>query len=201
MLFSFESLPALFIHIPKTGGNAIQQAIFKKGLSLDRMTITGHQDGVHRFGVTGKYTISKHMTIRQYYIHQQLHNLKIVTCIRRPLHRLISLYFSPHRLFTMKSNILDFDIDAFRHLVDSTKSCVQYLSISSTESLLLPPELITLRTEFLSFDSKEKLGLEIQDDINHSKNKDLQNSLLFDDRLAQIIKNSHHHLDDIFFFE
>ena len=91
-------------------------------------------------------------------------------------------------MLKVKSKAFHFDIDLFRQLVDSTKSSMQYLSISPTQPSLLPSDLIALRTDFLSLDCKVKLGIDIQENINKSTNKDYQNTLLVDDRVAEILK-------------
>ena len=108
MLFSYNYLPAIFIHIPKTGGNTLSQAIFKRGLSLDKMTISGHQDGINRFGVSGKYTSQKHNTLSEYFEHHELRKLRIFTYARKLVEGLISLYFSPHRFLSSETNKLNF---------------------------------------------------------------------------------------------
>ena len=97
MLFINEGQSSIFIHIPKTGGNTIQKKLFEKNLSLDQMIINDNQDGIDRFEVRGKYTKEKHMKLRDYYKKPELHNWSIFTCVRKPLNRLISLYFSQHR--------------------------------------------------------------------------------------------------------
>ncbi|HIB85004.1 MAG TPA: hypothetical protein EYO59_10545, partial [Chromatiaceae bacterium] len=90
----------LFVHIPKTGGNSIQQVL--KDFSEDDIVCVNHiQDGVERFEVrNSKYNITKHSTYSDYSsiiepdIFSQL--FKVAT-IRNPWDRAISFYFSPHR--------------------------------------------------------------------------------------------------------
>lgn len=90
----------LFIHIPKTAGNAIQQALIP--FSEDTLiTPHAHQDGLHSFGLhSDNLAIKKHSTLAEY--QQQLDEelfsrLFKFTCIRNPWERCISYYFSPHR--------------------------------------------------------------------------------------------------------
>lgn len=51
----------LFIHVPKTGGNSLQNIL--KEYSEDDIVILGkHQDGVERFEVMNKrYSVTKHL--------------------------------------------------------------------------------------------------------------------------------------------
>lgn len=90
----------LFIHIPKTGGNAIQNNL--KEYSEDKVIcLHPNQDGVERFEVTSdQLKIQKHSTLSDY--REQLtpdtfKNLFKFTCVRNPWERVISFYFSPHR--------------------------------------------------------------------------------------------------------
>lgn len=93
----------LFIHIPKTAGNSIQNSL--KDYSEEKIvTIAPHHDGLERFELrSDSYEIHKHSTLRDY--RRQLGNDVIdrlfkFTCVRNPWERLISYYFSPHRGIT-----------------------------------------------------------------------------------------------------
>lgn len=90
----------LFIHIPKTAGNSIQNIL--KNYSEDKIVCLGpHQDGIERFEVRSEsYKIHKHSTLAEY--RDQLpgrvfNDLFKFTCVRNPWERVISFYFSPHR--------------------------------------------------------------------------------------------------------
>lgn len=90
----------LFIHIPKTGGNSIQNVI-KHVSEDDIVTLQPHQDGVERFEVRNKeLDITKHSTLKDYkkqlpsHVFEGLYKFAVV---RNPWDRLISFYFSPHR--------------------------------------------------------------------------------------------------------
>ncbi len=92
----------LFIHVPKTGGNSIQNIL--KDYSEDR--ILGHPDPggnglLQRFQVRNdRYGSSKHSTLSQYRTALEpeiFRGLYRFSVIRNPWDRMISYYFSPHR--------------------------------------------------------------------------------------------------------
>ena len=89
----------IFIHIPKTGGNAIQKALLPFADDL-LTTDNPNQDGIHRFGVSNIYGLKKHATLTEY---KTALDAKLFSsffkfsCIRNPWERAISYYFSPHR--------------------------------------------------------------------------------------------------------
>ncbi|WP_422037590.1 sulfotransferase family 2 domain-containing protein [Roseibium sp.] len=90
----------IFIHVPKTAGNSIQDAL--RDFSEDEIVINSRtQDGIDRFGVKNPnyQNLSKHSRMREYYnaLGKQIENYYIFTSIRNPFDKLVSLYFSPHR--------------------------------------------------------------------------------------------------------
>ena len=104
----------LYVHIPKTAGNAIQNIL--RHYSEDRIVCeTPGQDGVERFQVRNdKYKIEKHSTLKEY--RRELGaaifaKLFKFCCVRNPWERAISFYFSPHR------GEVQWDRDAFKKLV------------------------------------------------------------------------------------
>jgi hypothetical protein len=90
----------LFVHIPKTAGNSIQNVL--RDYSEDKIVcLAPHQDGIERFGVrSDKFNIHKHSTLQDYRselgddIFQRLFKF---TSVRNPWDRMVSYYFSPHR--------------------------------------------------------------------------------------------------------
>ena len=65
------------------------------------------------------------MQLRDYYKNQELHNCSIFTCVRKPLNRLVSAYFSPN-LYSRKDpntnkyvfpKTVEFDIDKFKLII------------------------------------------------------------------------------------
>lgn len=90
----------LFVHIPKTAGNAIQNILVH--YSEDEISCQNpNQDGSERFSiVNSRYKLKKHSPLRQYKseieasIYKGLYKF---ACVRNPWERAISHYFSPHR--------------------------------------------------------------------------------------------------------
>jgi hypothetical protein len=87
----------IFIHAPKTGGNAVQLAL--EPLSDDRRTVNNRQDGQQRFGIEGPITPAKHATLADYAarLGSELDVYRIIVGVRDPLDRAVSFYFSPHQ--------------------------------------------------------------------------------------------------------
>ena len=90
----------IFIHLPKTGGNSVQDAL--RAIADDEMgAFKPHQDGVESFGVRNPShnRLQKHSTLADYHdaLGDKVHEYKIFTTIRNPFDRLVSSYFSPHR--------------------------------------------------------------------------------------------------------
>ncbi|WP_193211828.1 sulfotransferase family 2 domain-containing protein [Luteolibacter marinus] len=89
----------LFVHIPKTAGNSIQNIL--RDYSEDHIVASGGQDGVERFEVRSEgRDLVKHSTLADYYRElgaEQADGLFKFACVRSPWERAISFYFSPHR--------------------------------------------------------------------------------------------------------
>lgn len=93
----------LFVHIPKTGGNSIQNVL--RAYSVDQIVrLNPLQDGIERFEIRNPiYGYHKHSTLREYKAilgQTFVGGLFKFACIRNPWERVISFYFSPHRQVT-----------------------------------------------------------------------------------------------------
>ena len=90
----------LFIHVAKTGGNAMQQSLAR--FSDDFIVcIEPHHDGVERFEVRSEQiSINKYSTLSEY-LSQLPENcsesLYKFSCVRNPWARCVSHFHSPHR--------------------------------------------------------------------------------------------------------
>jgi len=115
----------LFVHVPKTGGNSIQNIL--KDYSEDKLTtLAKHQDGIERFGVRNDtYNITKHSTLSHYksVLDPKTYStlFKFAT-IRNPWDRMISCYFSPHR------GITDWNRTSFLELVNRKPTLRYYIT-------------------------------------------------------------------------
>ncbi|QNJ00961.1 sulfotransferase family protein [Synechococcus sp. A15-62] len=214
MIFNSPEGKAIFIHIPKTGGNTIQKHIFDKGDSMDEMKISGHQDGKDRFEVRGRFTSKKHMKLSEYFEYEQLRSFEIFTCIRNSLDRLVSFYFSPHR--HVKRNKItgeisypekvDFDIDEFAEMIEKIPTMIKILSIPSNHdipcisSTRIPSKVKIIRTENLKLDASALLDLEINNSSNVSPYRDSSKKAKSDPAVQKLIFNSKHQEDQDFFY-
>jgi len=90
----------LFIHLPKTGGNSIQSALFP--YSEDKKVLLNSlHDGVDRFDIRSPLAgIRKHSKLKEFRDRldaAQFDELFKFTCVRNPWERCVSFFFSPHR--------------------------------------------------------------------------------------------------------
>lgn len=90
----------LFIHIPKTAGNSIQQVLLP--FSEDDVVLTApFHDGLNRFEIRSpRLKIHKHSTLADYRAQlpvEQFDGLFKFHGVRNPWDRCISFFFSPHR--------------------------------------------------------------------------------------------------------
>lgn len=104
----------LFIHIPKTGGNSVQNILLEH--SDDYMHLAHDlQDGVERFEIRNHiYPHRKHSAYAHYkrfMDRETFDSLYKFATLRNPWDRCVSSYFSPHR------RKQGFDAEEFEHMV------------------------------------------------------------------------------------
>jgi hypothetical protein len=122
----------LFVHIPKTGGNSIQNILQK--YSDDKLVILGdHQDGKERFEIRNSAypNLEKHSTLNDYKValeNETFHSLFKFATIRNPWDMMISYYFSPHR------GITEWSRDGFLELLVSVPRFKYFTEIQSKPS-------------------------------------------------------------------
>src|SRR5262245_18212361 len=116
----------LFIHVPKTGGNSIQNIL--RNYSEDRIVLLHPlQDGVERFEIRNdKYNITKHATLSHYKTELEpdlFQRLFKFATIRNPWEMIVSYYFSPIR------GPQRWDRQAFIKLVDQLHPLRHYITL------------------------------------------------------------------------
>lgn len=114
----------LFIHVPKTGGNSVQNIL--SDYSEDKIVSENElQDGVERFEVKSKYPgLTKHSTLWEYKaaIEPDVYkSLYIFSTIRNPWDMMISYYFSPNM------GVTEWDRNDFIKLLKKTPTLDYYI--------------------------------------------------------------------------
>lgn len=118
----------LFIHVPKTGGNSLQNVLREYSEDII-ITNESYQDGVERFEVRNNtLRIKKHSTLVEYksQLPRKIYNslFKFAT-VRNPWDMMISHYFSPHR------NTSEWNREDFVQLLHITPTLRSYIGLQS----------------------------------------------------------------------
>ncbi len=182
----------LFIHIPKTGGNSIQNVL--KDYSEDKIvTLSDYQDGIERFEVrNSKYEITKHSTLLHYKSvlgKTVFHSLFKFGTIRNPWDMMISFYFSPHR-GKVKWNRSD-----FLTLIKKIKT-IRYFICDKSAAGKRSPKLdnninFLIRFERLNDDFKiicNQLDIQPIDLPKRNQSNHKHYSKYYDDELKEIVR-------------
>lgn len=204
---------SLFIHVPKTGGNSVQQALIAHGLSRDQLHLSGHQDRVNRFDLRGAITHAKHQALHTYEAQwPAAAHCPVFVGMREPLDRLISFYFSPHRWFRRDAATGCYQLPAeapfipedFIALVNHSPSACDWLADglpgsaqpNQLAALETSGRLTLLRTESLAADVERAFGFALaltprNVSPYHQQARDLRKS----SELRALVNASHHDLD------
>jgi hypothetical protein len=126
----------LFVHVPKTGGNSIQNIL--KAYSEDEILLRDpHQDGVERFEVrNATFGFLKHSPLSEYKERlpgDSYASLFKFACVRNPWERAISYYFSPYR------GVTDFSKGDFIEFMSTTVPMTYFLREAADQPLAEVP--------------------------------------------------------------
>jgi len=120
----------LFVHIPKSAGNSIQDVLAP--FADDRIVCThSDHDGVESFELSNESLgTRKHATLAQYrraLPNELYRSLFKFTCVRNPWDRMVSHFFFKRR----KRGRDDFDADEFRRFIAKRSPATYYLATRS----------------------------------------------------------------------
>lgn len=139
----------LYVHQPKTAGNAIQTVL--QEYAVDTLYANPQQDGIQRFALKNSYGTTKHSPLREYLSAlgpELFWSLTRFTTIRNPWERAISFYFSPHR------GVTEWDRSSFIRVLDELQPMSWYIRLANDQDVPsgLKPIDIFLRHETLAAD-------------------------------------------------
>ncbi|WP_421724567.1 sulfotransferase family 2 domain-containing protein [Bauldia sp.] len=149
-----DSKRIIFVHIPKTAGNFLQRHLLE--YSSDHCFVKPRQDGIERFEVSGVYTPTKHARLEDYRSampNDLFGRCRIMTSVRHPFDRFLSLYHSPHRWISARDGIRRhrtpvFDEVAFFELVRTQPPMASWFYLDGVP--MVPEDIV--RFEHLQHD-------------------------------------------------
>lgn len=190
----------LFVHVPKTGGNSIQDAL-REHADDELVCLAAHQDGVERFEVRNrKYDLVKHSTLRDYKRELEpdfFARLYKFATLRNPWEVMVSFYFSPH------AGRKEWDRATFAALVGETPVFRHYVNLEAEPGMLrkltgrgystpLDHDLdFIIRYETLEADFRrvcERVGLPAYDLPHRNKSSRAHYTSYYDEELVELVK-------------
>lgn len=181
----------LFIHRGKSGGNSISKVLSGECSDLCLEIKHKHQDGIDRFEpVSLGLEIPKHAGLNQYLKKDpsiQLNDFYKFVVIRNPYSRLISAYFSPHRLINLGTD--EFVRSEFIKLIENQKTFRDFVCLSNSDQLDTNMDRI-LKFENLSDDFNlmaKALGFtQTLPSLNKGANRDYRD--YYDDEIIDLVE-------------
>jgi len=135
-MISYEK-KLLFIHRGKSGGNSISKVLSGECSDLSLEVKHKHQDGIDRFEpVSLGLDIPKHAGLNEYLKKDpliKLNDFYKFSVIRNPYSRLVSAYFSPHRLINLGTD--EFVRSEFINLIEKQKTFRGFVCLSDKDQL------------------------------------------------------------------
>jgi len=194
----------LFLHIPKTGGNSVQQVL--RDYAEDQIVCTApFQDGVERFGLKNdRFNLHKHSPLRDYRreLGEPLFGrLFKFCCVRNPWERAVSFYFSPHR-GPIEWN-RDAFIDLLREVVPSTAFVALDESDFSNRSPFRNVDGV-MRFERLNADFRDvcgRIGVPFQELPVRNQSSREHFARYYDPELVDLVARQFRHEIDFFGYE
>ncbi len=181
----------LFVHIPKTAGNSIQNIL--SAYSEDKIVcLKPHHDGIERFEVRSeRFNIRKHCTLQDYRVQlgkDVFQRLLKFTSVRNPWDRMISFYFSPNR------GDVSWDRNDFIGFVKDISPVTDYISLESANPDKSSFETINgfIRFEHLNDDFKqicERIGIPFTQLPQRNASMRQKYTVYYDDELVELVRN------------
>jgi Sulfotransferase family len=182
----------LFVHIPKTAGNSIQNVL--RTYSEDKIVcLAPHQDGIERFEVrSDKFNIHKHSTLQDYRAElgdEVFQRLFKFTSVRNPWDRMVSFYFSPHR------GPVSWNREQFSQLIAQIPPVAAHVSLeggSNSGPSCFNNMDYFIRYESLNDDFKkvcELIGIPWVPLPIRNKSKRQPYAIYYDDKLVELVRN------------
>lgn len=186
----------LFVHVPKTAGNSIQNIL--KDFSEDRIVIGKGQDGIERFCIESPNApISKHSNLKAYRDHldpKTYQSLFKFACVRNPWDQMISFYFSPHRA------VSKFIRRDFIDLVKKKPTTASYLTLDGTTNGEIGVDHI-MRFETLGKDFEyisEKIGIGEHHLPHRNASKRAHYSTYYDQEMIDLVAERYKRVIEMF---